>query len=698
MSEQRENPDYSPLLTDFYQVSMAYSYFKQGRHKERAVFDVFFRKSPFDGEYALFFGRGEVEKFIKNLFLSKKEVDFLMQNLGVEDEAFADYLLNGIKEDANEENLVITGLPEGSVCFPKVPVMRIEGTLLLAQLIETAVLNLTGFASLVATNASRICHISEPRKVLEFGLRRAQGPNGALSASKYAVLGGCVGTSNCLAGFRDNVRVSGTMAHSYICGFQNSDNESMDFLKDLKLKTPEGGVKCDVNGPVFQELVMRIKMFCEESESWRKNTLPDENQTWSASAETAKRWDQLRQTELNAFISYALDYPHNFLALVDTYDTLRSGVPNFLYVSLALILHGHRPKGIRLDSGKLGVLASESRRLFREFFRDVGRKFVEKDAVVSVAPTPTLAPIKKKQSVIKNFTKRFTRRKKTKNNNVSTQSTNAASTIVVDFPNNLNEEYFGKDKNPAKSISIVASNDLHEDAIRSLLEKHDHLEIDLFGIGTHLATCKSQPALGMVYKLVELNEKPCVKFSQAPNKMTYPGKKSAFRLFLNQMPVADVLCVEGEVVSEESEFYSNVTFDAKVDVEFDCAVDLYNTDVFESIVKESFEEIAGDEGVEGDVLIERVQAGEIPKELVSDKKLAEKMKSLLLTEMSSFKGKERVFKFDLLKAKTEACKKMFDGNMLSSVRPTKVTLPKHPVHLSKELVNAIKGFRGESKL
>eukprot|EP00455_Lapot_gusevi_P001603 TRINITY_DN10616_c0_g2_i2.p1 TRINITY_DN10616_c0_g2~~TRINITY_DN10616_c0_g2_i2.p1 ORF type:complete len:286 (-),score=11.97 TRINITY_DN10616_c0_g2_i2:59-916(-) len=172
--------------------------------------------------------------------------------------------------------------------------------------------------------------------------------------------------------------------------------------------------------------------------------------------------------ELAAFISFGQAFPFGFLALVDTYDTLLSGVPNFLAVALALHQVGFRATGIRLDSGDLAYLSKESRRMFRE----VGQRF--------------------------------------------------------------GIDYF-------ENIMIMASSEIDEDVLYSLKEQHH--EIDSFGVGTRLVTCYNQPALGGVYKLVEINSRPCMKISQEPSKVTIPGRKEAYRLFdSHDIPVLDLMC------------------------------------------------------------------------------------------------------------------------------------------------------------
>jgi len=267
--------------------------------------------------------------------------------------------------------------------------------------LETTLLTLVNFASLVATNAARFRSATAADKILlEFGLRRAQGPDGGLSASKYCYLGGFDGTSNVLAGKLYGIPIKGTHAHAYVSSY-----ECINDLNERNLCDRISGEKRP-----FADLCLK---YLQEVGSILK-ILPDE----------------VNKGELSAFISYAIAFPTNFLALVDTYDVLNSGLPNFLAVARALHECNYQALGLRLDSGDLAYLSLE----VRKRFRDAAKQF--------------------------------------------------------SLP------YF-------EHFTIVASNDINEDTLVSL-EKQGHA-IDQFGIGTHLVTCQRQPALGCVYKLVEVN-------------------------------------------------------------------------------------------------------------------------------------------------------------------------------------------------
>ncbi|XP_047160931.1 nicotinate phosphoribosyltransferase 2-like [Vigna umbellata] len=436
------NPMVTPLLTDQYQFTMAYAYWKSGKHQERAVFDLYFRKNPFGGEYTVFAGLEECVRFIANFKLTEEQIDYIKDNLSVScEEGFLDYL-RGI--DCSD--VEVYALPEGSVVFAKVPLLRVEGPLAVVQLLETPFINLVNFASLVSTNAARHRFVAGKSKtLLEFGLRRAQGPDGGIGASKYSYIGGFDATSNVAAGMLFGIPLRGTQSHAFVSSYM-----SLDEIKDKALRKKDGSSTCQDFVSLVGDWLRKI----ERSDSLRGN-----------SADTNK-------SELAALTSYALAFPDNFLALVDTYDVMRSGVPNFCAVALALSDLGYKAIGIRLDSGDLAYLSCEIRKLFCSIEKEFG------------------------------------------------------------LPG------FGK-------MSITASNDLNEETIDAL-NKQGH-QIDAYGIGTYLVTCYAQAALGVVFKLVEINNKPRIKLSEAVSKVTIPCKKRIYRLYGKEgYALVDIMTGEDE--------------------------------------------------------------------------------------------------------------------------------------------------------
>lgn len=433
------NPLVTPMLTDMYQLSMSYAYWKANKHNDETVFDLFFRKCPFKGEFCIFAGLEECLRLCESFQYTTDDIAYIKTLLP--DTTEEDYFtwLGGL----DCSGVKIYAVQEGRLVFPKQPLLRIEGPLGICQLLETTLLNLVNYPSLVATNAARIRLASGPGiNLLEFGLRRAQGPDGAISASKYAYMGGFDGTSNVAVGKLTGIAVKGTHAHAYVMSYTGMD--------DLNSTTI---VKADGQTIEFVDLVLEKK--------------------------SALGFSNTNEAELAAFISYAQAYPKGFLALVDTYDTIQSGVPNYLSVAWALHECGHKSLGIRLDSGDLAYLSKKARQMF--------------------------------------------------------QTADKTANMAV----------FGKD-------SIVASNDLNEEVILAL-NRQGH-EINAFGVGTNLVTCLTQPALGCVYKLVEIKGAPRIKLSQEVEKLVIPGKKHLYRCYgSDDTPLLDLMQLDSEPAPKAGE-------------------------------------------------------------------------------------------------------------------------------------------------
>ncbi|MGM0431265.1 MAG: nicotinate phosphoribosyltransferase [Spirochaetota bacterium] len=267
----------SGLLTDFYEITMMQGYWVTENNPD-VIFDMFYRSQPFNNGYAIFAGLDDVLEGVSQLHFSREDLDFL-RGTGRFRTDFLTFL----------ESFAFTGsvyaMDEGSVIFPGEPIIRIEAPLIEAQLIESFILNTINFQSLIATKASRVYHASNQGKILEFGLRRAQGPDGARSASRAAYIGGAAATSNTLAGKQLGIPVSGTMAHSWVMAFEN---------------------------------------------------------------------------ELEAFRAFAELYPDHCILLIDTYDTLGSGIEHAITVGKELQQQG-KSIGVRIDSGDLSYLSREVR-------------------------------------------------------------------------------------------------------------------------------------------------------------------------------------------------------------------------------------------------------------------------------------------------------------------------------------------------
>lgn len=210
------NKPSTALLTDFYQLTMAYGYWKAGVHENDASFSIIFRRNPFQGGYAICAGLADVIEFINNFTFAQDDIEYL-KSLRNEQVNFPDEFLEYLKK--LRFSCDVEAIEEGTLVFPQEPLIRISGPLLQCQLLETPLLNIVNFQTLIATKASRICHAARGEPVIEFGLRRAQGPDGGITASRAAYIGGCVATSNVLAGKKYDIPLRGTHAHSWIMVF-----------------------------------------------------------------------------------------------------------------------------------------------------------------------------------------------------------------------------------------------------------------------------------------------------------------------------------------------------------------------------------------------------------------------------------------------------------------------------------------------
>lgn len=220
------------LLTDFYQLSMSYGYWKAGIHNKEAVFQLFFRKTPFNGGFTIASGLEAVIDFLENFKFDESDLHYLstLKNNEGEpffNEEFFDYLAQ-LKFTCD-----VDAIPEGTVVFPYEPLIRVQGPLLQCQILESPLLNLVNFPSLIATKAARVCLAAEGDSVFEFGLRRAQGIDGALTASRAAYLGGCNATSNVLAAKLFGIPVSGTHSHSWVMVFSDEQEAFQTYAENL---------------------------------------------------------------------------------------------------------------------------------------------------------------------------------------------------------------------------------------------------------------------------------------------------------------------------------------------------------------------------------------------------------------------------------------------------------------------------------
>lgn len=273
------------MMTDFYEFTMCQAYFNAGKKNEVAVFDAFFRKNPLNGGYGVMGGLDRIIDFIKNIHFNQADINYL-RSTGQFTEKFLKYL----------KNFKFTGsvyaIPDGTPVFANEPLVTVKAPIIETQIIETILLSYLNANICYTTAARRVVEAAGEIGIMEFGARRAMGPEAAIDASKCAIIAGCVGTSNVLTGKEYDVPVMGTMAHSLVT---EADNE------------------------------------------------------------------------YEAFLNFAKAYPNNCILLVDTYDVLKSGIPNAIRVAKEyLIPNGYRLKGIRIDSGDLAYLSKESKRMLVE--------------------------------------------------------------------------------------------------------------------------------------------------------------------------------------------------------------------------------------------------------------------------------------------------------------------------------------------
>ena len=372
----------SGSYTDLYQLTIGEVNFLEKRHEVPVAFDYFFRRIPAKGGYVVFAGLADLLEVLETLHFTKEDIAYLRSlkfNAG-----FIDYL------ERFRFKGTIWSVKEGEIVFPYCPIIRVEGNWFEAQLVETLLLNLLNFESLIATKASRMRYVAGNRILSDFGLRRAQG-TGSVLASKAAAIGGFNSTSNVYAAHLYNLTAAGTMAHAFVTGYDS---------------------------------------------------------------------------ELEAFRAFARSRPEGCVFLVDTYNTLKSGIPNAITVAKEMEQQGHQLAGVRLDSGDLAYLSRKSRAMLDE----AGLPYVK----------------------------------------------------------------------------IVASNQLDEHVIKSLLEQG--APIDVFGVGTSLVTGAPDAALDGVFKLSMADGKPRMKISESLQKATLPGLKQVNRILDEHEHFfgADAIVLDGE--------------------------------------------------------------------------------------------------------------------------------------------------------
>ncbi|XP_062546673.1 nicotinate phosphoribosyltransferase isoform X2 [Armigeres subalbatus] len=565
-----------PLLTDLYQITMAYAYWKSGKIDDQAVFDLFFRTNPFNGEFTIFAGLEECLKFMESFHYSETDIEYLKHALpqGIEEEFF-EYL-----SQLTAKDVTLFALKEGSVAFPRVPLIKVAGPLIIVQLLETTLLTLVNYASLMATNAARYRMVAGRHiNLLEFGLRRAQGPDGGLSASKYAYIGGFDGTSNVLAGKLFNIPVKGTHAHAYITSFTGTQE-----LKTRVLAHKETGDKRDLLELAVEHRVLLSKVLDIST-------------------------DESSEGELAAMVSFAIAFPNGFMALVDTYDVKSQTT----MMTTPTVLTTDDPDADTAPADEDPAEAQQTELNESEEREDSGgpvdsstcyycsggmarvNDYCENGNLQqgddtnddASATDPPEADTENAHQGLTNGNGLMSSEMNGDDGgeddgmtpppmcaNCEANARNARGCVIrhlksvgkcfrsgllnfcavalalndqgyravgiridsgdLAYLSCLARETFERISEQFKlpwfsKLTIVASNDINEETILSLNEQGH--KIDCFGIGTHLVTCQRQPALGCVYKMVEINAQPRIKLSQDVVKVTMPGNKNVFRLY-----------------------------------------------------------------------------------------------------------------------------------------------------------------------
>lgn len=410
---QKYTDDSFALHTDLYQINMAETYWEDNMHNKRAVFELYFRKLPFGNGYAIFAGLERIIEYIKSFRFTESDISYLRDELGYEED-FLEYL------KTMKFNGKIRAMKEGELVFGNEPILQVEATLAEAQLIETALLNIVNYQTLIATKAARIKQAAGEQTVMEFGTRRAHEFDAAVWGTRAAYIAGFSATSNVRAGKKFGIPVAGTHAHALVQAYRD---------------------------------------------------------------------------EYKAFHKYARRH-QNCTFLVDTYDTLKSGVPTAIKVAKELG-NNINFNGIRLDSGDLAYLSKAARKML--------------------------------------------------------------------------------DKAGFKNTKIVASNDLDEYTIMHL--KAQGAKIDVWGVGTKVITAFDQPALGAVYKLVQIENEngemiDTIKISANPEKVTTPGSKKLYRIInlVNNRSEGDYIAMADETPQEEEKlkmFHPVHTFVSKFVTNFE---------------------------------------------------------------------------------------------------------------------------------
>ena len=429
------------LLTDYYEYTMVNGYFHAGIQEKIAVFDVFFRRVPENGGFAIYAGLQQIIELINGLSFTEEDIEYFRKK-GCFSEKFFNFLRNF------KFRCDVWSIKEGTPIFPNEPIITVRGPLEQVQMVETMLLVTFNFETLIATKASRLIRAAQGRAIVEFGSRRAQGYDGAMLGARAAYIAGCAGTACTISDRMMGVPASGTMAHSWVQAFEN---------------------------------------------------------------------------EYEAFKAYAETYPDNCCLLVDTYNVLKSGVPNAIRVFNEVVLpKGFRPKSIRLDSGDLAYLSKKARKMLDDAgFPDV--KIMASNSLDEYIIRIDFDPNKDEDTM-----------KKINEGNAYTLSTGD----MVFVCNGVEKRLPGSSM--YNTYTDSDGNTTGEDFV-----------------GENLITSKNEPVFGGVYKLVAIENDngeliPKIKLSETAQKITTPGFKEVYRFYGrdNGKALADYIVLAGEEVDD----------------------------------------------------------------------------------------------------------------------------------------------------
>ena len=406
------------LNIDRYALTVTYAFYKQNKHAQISTCDMFYRKPPSEFPFIVNAGVWWALDYLRSLEFTPKDLDYIEENLNISDEGFKEFL-----SKFSYDKLKIDYMIEGEFAYPNTPILSVKSELGYVLLFEAPLLSIFNLCTAIATNALYYRSLARDLPIIEMGLRRAYGPEAAYLCSIYSVCSGINHSSNVIVSKEYGMTSKGTMSHAFILAFDNSDD-----FNDLSIPDK-----------VLSALKMTRKGFLTDLHKRRK----------SFGCESTSNG------ELKAFLSFMFSFNTEFAALIDTFDTLSSGLKNYALVASYVSEMGIKNKGIRLDSGDLIELSLQCRKYLKDFDKQFGY-------------------------------------------------------------------------NLATETNILASSDIDGKFLKQLTQNQH--EINSLGIGTKLVTFKNIESVGMVYKLVDVEGTPKMKFSSELIKANVPARKKLYKV------------------------------------------------------------------------------------------------------------------------------------------------------------------------